>query len=304
MKDNLLEEAISSLPVQQQHAIKHCVSAAKLKDKRGMRYSPSWVYECLLLRIKSKKAYEHLRQHSILPLPSHQTLLSYIQKVKGSFGFMESTFTCLKKKASYMDASERRGIHQKLDFIMFAKFIFYVCIQQFLLSVTILLGVILIDEMKLAEGLHFNRQDMTIHGFTDLGEYTPEGQQDKVGDHALVFMYQPFRGKWVQALACFLSKGAASGFVLHKLVMECVVLLEKSGFFVDAIVSDGASWNRNMWQHFGINEENISCSHILDENRKLWFVSDFPHLIKNVRNSISSAKQMMVYFYFKNKGFF
>lgn len=148
--------------------------------------------------------------------------------------------------------------------------------------------------MKLAKALNFSKKDLEILGFVDLGSYTPEDQKDQLGDHALVFMFQPFRGKWVQALGCFLSKGAASGKVLHHLIIECTALLEKSNFFVDAVVSDGASWNRNMWLQFGITEENISCPHICDENRRLWFISDFPHLIKNARNAISSHKQMMV----------
>jgi len=59
-------------------------------------------------------------------------------------------------------------------------------------------------------------------------------------------MFQPFQGRWIQAVAGFLSKGCATGTVLHHLIMECILLLEKSGVFVDAVITDGASWNRNM----------------------------------------------------------
>jgi len=38
----------------------------------------------------------------------------------------------------------------------------------------------------------------------------------------------------------FLSKGCASSTVLHKIIIECVILLEKSGFHVDAVTTDGA----------------------------------------------------------------
>lgn len=68
---------------------------------------------------------------------------------------------------------------------------------------------LLIDEMKLMEGFRFNRNTCQFQGFVDLGEYTPEHKKNEPGDHALVLMFQPFRGKWVQALACFLSKGCA-----------------------------------------------------------------------------------------------
>ena len=158
-------------------------------------------------------------------------------------------------------------------------------------------GVILIDEMKLTKAITFNKQTMKFQGFIDLGHFTPAEQKNELGDHALVFMYQPFRGKWVQTLACFLSRGAAPGKILHHLVMETIILIERSGFFVDAVLSDGASWNRSMWTHFGITEQNVNCPHIFDINRRLWFISDFPHLIKNLRNAISTNKELMVIFF-------
>lgn len=77
-----------------------------------------------------------------------------------------------------------------------------------------LIGVLLIDEMKLSPTLKFDSQTLKIRSFTDLGKYTPKLQASQKGDHALVCMFQPFRGKWVQTIACFLSKGAASGNAL------------------------------------------------------------------------------------------
>lgn len=68
-------------------------------------------------------------------------------------------------------------------------------------------GTLLVDEMKLTEGIYFDKKTCQYTGFTDLGEYTPLHQTNKTGDHALVLMFQPLRGNWVQALACFLSKG-------------------------------------------------------------------------------------------------
>ena len=65
--------------------------------------------------------------------------------------------------------------------------------------------------MKLTKAINFSQTDMKIYGFTNLGEYTPEKRKRELGDHALVFMIQPFKGKWVQSLSCFLSKGVAFG---------------------------------------------------------------------------------------------
>lgn len=148
--------------------------------------------------------------------------------------------------------------------------------------------------MKLNETLAFDSKTLKINGFTNLGEYTPLHQKNEKGDHALVMMFQPFRGSWIQSLACFLSKGCASATVLHHLIIECTILLEKAGFSVDVVTTDGASWNRAMWKKFNVSEENVSCEHVYDPSRQLWFSSDFPHLMKNFRNFIIQRSETWV----------
>lgn len=152
-------------------------------------------------------------------------------------------------------------------------------------------GILLVDEITVSKTIAFNRNNLQVEGFTNLGKYTPKHQVKKRGDHALVFMIQPFKGKWVQALGCFLSCGSAPGAILHLLIMECIILTEKSGFKVDGVTSDGAPWNRSMWDKFGVTEKEVSVSHIMDPERRLWFFSDFPHLIKCLRNFFSKHDQ-------------
>lgn len=116
----------------------------------------------------------------------------------------------------------------------------------------------------------------------DLGGFEDEGDKDKRGNHALVVMFQPFKGKWVQALGAFLSCGAVKSDKLHKIILEAIALTENSGFFVDCVVTDAATWNRSMWDLFGINSQTPACEHPLDETRELRFASDFPHLVKSL----------------------
>lgn len=95
------------------------------------------------------------------------------------------------------------------------------------------------DEIKLNPCMSFDSKKLKFNGFTDLGSHTPVHQEKELGDHALVFMYQPFVGKWVQALGCFLTKGCATGEILSHLVIECTNLLEACGISVNAVISDG-----------------------------------------------------------------
>jgi hypothetical protein len=93
--------------------------------------------------------------------------------------------------------------------------------------------------MKLSPKVQFNKNTFSFTGFTDLGKYTPVGQENQPGDHALVFLFQTFQGSEIQSVGAFLSRNAATGDVLAQILLEGIVLLENAGFFVDAVVSDG-----------------------------------------------------------------
>lgn len=109
-----IQRNCESLPKAQQLAVQACFELSKLKDARGMRYTNQWIYECILLRIKSKKTYDHLRNHKILALPTTKTLSRYIQSIKGTYGFQNSTFEILKQKTQFMDESDCRGMIIKI----------------------------------------------------------------------------------------------------------------------------------------------------------------------------------------------
>lgn len=91
-----IEEAIIEMPENQQEAVRACFAAAKKHNVKGNRYTINWIYECLLIRIKSKKVYEHLRSKNIMTLPCVDTLKKYIQKMSSQYGFQQATFNILK----------------------------------------------------------------------------------------------------------------------------------------------------------------------------------------------------------------
>lgn len=190
----------------------------------------------------------------------------------------------------------------------------------------------MIDEMKLVEGVTFDTATLKVDGFvvwnSNLDDFGPEIQQlydeakeklptdpnqakkqkrrektkeknknkreKNLGDHALVVTFQPFQGGWVQNLACFLTRGAANDDELTKLVLESVILTESTGFKVDGVVTDGAPWNRSMWTKFGVNEDNPTAEHPCDPERRLYFLSDYPHLLKCMRNCFVDKKVLEV----------
>jgi hypothetical protein len=65
--------------------IKAIIKKSDCQEKQGIRYDTEWLFQCLLLRVKSPKAYDHLSGNEILPLPSHSTIQRLIRGILGSF---------------------------------------------------------------------------------------------------------------------------------------------------------------------------------------------------------------------------
>ncbi|KAH6945451.1 hypothetical protein HPB50_008505 [Hyalomma asiaticum] len=177
------------------------------------------------------------------------------------FGFNEKVLRQLKEKTGNLDSYKRHG-------------------------------GLLIDELKLSKHLDV-KSSGTIEGFVDLGPFTTETDRSIPSDHGLVILFVPLQGKWSQVIGCFATNGNMKGNTLAKVVVEATILAEKSGLFVDFVTCDGASWNRNMWKILGIgaSAKSVKCKvqHPTDASRHLFFVSDFPHLIKCLRNSLSKT---------------
>lgn len=110
-KEEALNKSIQNLPQAQQNACRAILAASKVKSDRGRRYETEWVYECLLLRIKSKKAYNHLRKRNILALPSIQTLNRYTRFIKSRYGFQENVFRGVKEKTKNMLSQDTHGMY-------------------------------------------------------------------------------------------------------------------------------------------------------------------------------------------------
>lgn len=62
LNDQDFMKNVDLLPTSMQEQVKACFAAAKVKGKKGRRYSTEWIYECFLLRVKGRASYEFLRQ--------------------------------------------------------------------------------------------------------------------------------------------------------------------------------------------------------------------------------------------------
>lgn len=74
------------------------------------RYSLEWIYDALLLKIKSTAVYTFLMENNYLPLPDPRTLRTYIGKLDANFGFNPNLFGLLKEKLKDTPEREHKGM--------------------------------------------------------------------------------------------------------------------------------------------------------------------------------------------------
>jgi hypothetical protein len=67
---------------------------------KGIREQANWLFKCVILRLKSPKAYDHLRQ-GLLPLPHPDTLPRLIRGIPGTFGLNKFSIESIGKKPAW-----------------------------------------------------------------------------------------------------------------------------------------------------------------------------------------------------------
>jgi hypothetical protein len=171
-------------------------------------------------------------------------------------------------------------------------------------------GVVVVDEISITSDLYFNATLLQFEGFADHLCDLPQGNNDEqfqdlatnetpYADHALVLMFRPFVGSWVQPIAVFSAKNALPGAALHKIIRERIVLLENAGAKVMAVVGDGAQTNKTMWRLFGLPGKNNQhfknfIMNPMDPERPIFFIWDPPHVFKCIRNNWFTHKVAQV----------
>ena len=242
-----------------------------------MRYDAEWLLECLLIRIKSSKTYEHLRSEGLLPLPHITTLQSMLSGMSCHFGFNEFALNALEKVFAGMPLNKR-----------------FVSLMW--------------DEITIAPDLTFNSSTFqfegflpTIESFLSSAEDKDDIQTEKLTDHALVFVIRPYMSSWVLPIAVFPAKNAVSGKDLFKLLMRALIVLEEKGARVLSTVCDGAATNVAVWNSCkvygrteGKKKINNKIAHPTQTETPVYFLRDAPHLMKTIRNHLFTHKNVQV----------
>ncbi|XP_048241342.1 uncharacterized protein LOC125374488 [Haliotis rufescens] len=245
----------------------------KIKDKRAMRWHPMVIKWCLYMRSRSRKAYEVAGKSGFIALLSKRTLYDYSHALPSSLGFHPSYSKHLKEEAKslgMLDIEERS----------------YVGILQ--------------DEVKVSEGLVYDKHSGELVGYVDLDrtgndllclEESITGSKPQLANTMLVLMIRGIITDLKYPYAAFATRGITADY-LYPILWTAVLNLESIGLKPLFITCDGASSNRKFFSLHEVPELNNffwTWNRYSHPHRKIYFISDVPHLIKTTRNCFANS---------------
>lgn len=214
--------------------------------------------------------YNALRMSGFIKLPSKRTLTDYTHYFQSKPGFQNEVNTLMLR-----EEVEKASIPPERQFVG-----------------------LLVDEMKVKEGLIYNKVNGEIVGFVGLGDINQQlleleqgGVHPPIANHVLVLMVCGLFFKLNFPYAHFGTDGI-SGELLYLIVWEAVRQLESCGLFVLSVTADVASPNKKFF-HMHYNKDDPTTfsykawNPYSKDNNWLYFIADPPHLIKTTISLIS-----------------
>ena len=251
----------------------------KCKSKSAMRWHPLIVKWALLMKSKSSRAYQAMKDLGFIHLPSERTLYDYSHCIESKMGFVPGAVKMLS------DECQAKGMYNSDE-----PWKSYVGLLQ--------------DEIKVKEDLVFCPSTGQLVGYIHLDETSNvimdlENQlgRDWRPCHKLPRGYGARTNNKLEiSLGCIQHKGVGAKQI-NTIMWRSVELLEIDvGVKVLGITCDGAPQNRAF---FELNRqpdqpkgEPVNSCHNLyatDDDRHIYFISDVPHLLKTTRNCFANS---------------
>lgn len=104
--------------------------------------------------------------------------------------------------------------------------------------------------------------------------------------------------RWKIPVAYHFTPNNVNGSLLKEIVEQLIQKAECTGLYVHSVTSDMGPVNLSMWRAFGGISYNRHSQirhyipHPVDNNRKIFFIADAPHLLKNLKAALLNNKVM------------
>ncbi|XP_049272046.1 transposable element P transposase [Rhipicephalus sanguineus] len=232
------------------------------------RWSPSTIQKALKVRLSCGARGYAVVKELCTPLPAERTLQRHLEKNKFSPCVLHNILHCLSLKVKVMDDHERHA-------------------------------VLMFDEIQLTTGLALDQSTGVVIGRPTIQLADGTLPEDTLATHGLVFMLGGVTTRWKQTVAYHFTGNSFSSSAVKNVILDIIEKCEKISIYVDAVVSDMAGGNQALWKEFGIIvgkhcKASVSCPHPSDASRRLYFIADVAHLLKNLRNHFTRRQSFFL----------
>ena len=252
-KDYVLKQKLKKLFMPDQlKALQNSCRVSKWSNKTIQR-SLQLMFAC------GPSGFQALREQGY-PLPSARTLRRSLECVHLKSGILNEVFELLEIKVRSMNEKERD------------------C-------------ALTLDEMSISMSVDYDIQTGQL-----LGDVTLPGHSGKAS-HAMVFMLAGISTRWKQTVAYYFTGNSVYGSALKPIITNIVRLASEVGLRIVTVTSDMGACNQSMWKSFGIScgrsvDTVNKVQHPAEDNHKLFFLADAPHLMKNLKSALVNKQNI------------
>ncbi|XP_011680559.1 uncharacterized protein LOC100893587 [Strongylocentrotus purpuratus] len=260
IEENLVDKSAQKLLWEEQ------TKALKTGDRRQMRWHPSVIRWAIAVHSKSPAAYKLIKDSKFLILPAIGTLTKYTHYTQPKTGVHHDMIQQTIKEMNLKHEFQRN--------------VSLIC-----------------DEMKTKSGIVYSSSTGELIGFVDVGSINNElrafekrlkEDTDELASHAFMIMVRGLFSPAKQAVALFPTSSLRSGEI-YDCVMKTVLAVETAGLKVRVVVADGASCNRKFFRICTDDVHGYYTINPADQDRKIYFFCDVPHLLKTARNNLENS---------------
>ncbi|XP_075560594.1 uncharacterized protein LOC142592801 isoform X2 [Dermacentor variabilis] len=232
---------------------------------RGTAWSTETVVKALKLKLSCRSQGYNVARELGMPLPSERTLQRKLQGFKFAPGLLFEVIDLLKIKMAQLSLKERHA-------------------------------VLMLDEMQISKGLDFDSSTGTLLGKPTIPLTSNIIPESCYATHALVFMLGGISTRWKQTAAYEFTGHSFRADVVKEKVSTIISACENAGVIIHAVVTDMGPCNQALWRLFGITvtkkARKCHAPHPCDSNRRLYFIADAPHVLKNLRGHFTRGHKI------------
>ena len=253
------------------------VKYSQLNNKSSMKWHPAILRFALSVFEASRSAYERMRDSGFLALPTSRTLFDYTHFAAVKEGIDEVVLDSLANRMETLP--EKQRYH-----------------------------VLMADEMYISKNLVYKKNSGELIGYTNLNDVDKELREldqyfndpnkelkKDIASKVLVFLVKGVATD-VKEAVCSYPVTSFSPIQLHSWTWHLIGALKRRNILIIAFTCDGCPINRafikthepsHTPRKSGVVYATIN---IHAPHRQLFFISDVPHLLKTLRNSLCSSR--------------